>query len=616
MRYFSRRSHFICALYLVGIFFIICLHFGFFLQFNVTKINKYFSPAYPHFNAQEPTLNSNQFQEWIAFIKKATPLDSLIVIPDLDRHKQYSVTRRIGSVEICDYFLFPRQTAYLDEDKAALFLGPVYAVRVQNTYGYAGPVLKRYDLNQEFSLSLIRDRRNNESSLLSAAKAAPAQRSSGLPVVFKLVLLSLSGVFIVLFEKRQRRVELFSDSFLAGVTVFSVFYIVASFLGLLITPAWEAGFFICAISLGLIMFARFKENIIRVPAVDNKYFLFGGVVVLFFAAMFVISLQVPLGRWDYWAIWGLKARAIEVFNSLEGLKYWGRKIFYPPLVPLLFGVIAGLNAVAIKLVTMLFVIILYFIIQREIAKTTESIIIKLIVPLLLFTTNVFAEHSMWGYANIVLAVFVSRAVFLAGDLMRGSVSKGWLLLAVLLCGAALARPEGILYCLLLTGLIFVGYIKKNVSFGSLWPLLLPYLIFGIWCGYVFYILANGHITYRKMDIPEVGFGGGYSYYISSAAVFLKHMLSYTRWGLIPVLFILLLAWQPKRLLRDRFIELCFVVISSLGLLLFSFYVADKWGGPEFYSDTGLVRYFMTLVPIMFVVAFEQLMSISRHCLNR
>jgi len=540
------------------------------------------------------------YYKWVSFIRDKTPEDSLIILPP-----QSDKFPAIGNAGLCDYFIFPRFGAHKNDRKIVFHTGPIYRVNIDG-FEYEKKYLKQYRLNKGFSLLLLKKRERK--ALLHLADFT-RMKSTFLNIslaLLKLLFIFISGIYFVskYFPERSY-LGLLTTSFLVGVTISAIFYLLLSLIGINFTEPLQFVFLGMLSTPGILLLIKRKSSM-DFPQDNHPYnSLFYVIVGLFFCFLFLKSTFTPIITWDASAIWGIKAKAIFAFHNLKGYQLWGALKNYPPLLPILMSQMAIGGESIVKLIFPLFALCLYANIYDEILQTRYSPSLKIILPILIFTSPVFFRHSTIAYANFALTVFVTKSLTILSKLLKYDTKKGWLALSIILCGVLLVRPDGQAYFFYIVLLTFVWICFQRRSFKNLLYLLIPALSIFLWKLYLptSKILGYGQINSEllRVNLAQIN----WLYFKVFIIRLIKYSLYLRYWGILPVLFIFLCLFRRTHIIKRYLPECFFILIGSLGLSFFSLYGALRWGIHDHFTF-GFPRYIMVLLPIMFIIILKEI----------
>lgn len=540
------------------------------------------------------------FYKRVSFVRNITPKDSLVILPP------HTLLYAIGNIGLSDYFLFPRFTVHKGNIRIESHKGPVYQVRMRK-FKYKGKYIRKYKLGKDFSLLLLRERKKErklhpmdfseiESNLLNTTLA-----------LLKLLLIFGSGAYIVMrYFAERSRISFLATSFLVGTIINAVFYIFLSFLRINFGELFQFLFLGLLTTPGIIFLIKQKRSIKyskTTHSYQKKAFI---IVSLFFAGLFIKNFFTPIMIWDACAIWGIKAKAIFALHNLAGLGRWGESGDYVPLLPILMSQVAIGGERMVKLIFPLLALCLYANIYGEISETRFASMLKILLPILIFCSAVFFEHSLIGYANLALAVFVTKAVTILSKSLKDNSGKMWLALSIMLCGVVLVRPEGVVYFFYTALIAYLWACFQRHNFKNLLYLVIPLGSCFLWKLYSILILKNTEKLWGMINFSAVKelITVTHQQNLGMIAVNLVNSsISPRYWGMIPILFILLCLFRRKRLIKRNPPECLFILMGVIGLVAYSYSSLHDF---QHLLTTGYQRYFMALVPIMFIVTLKEI----------
>lgn len=607
-----------------------------------------------------------------AFIRAQTPPDSLLVLPP-----QAAAFGRIGNRGLTDFFVFPRRTAHAGAAALAAHEGPVYRVLMPGWGGavtgqdHRGPQVRPTGatarLDSLFGLIQVRAARSQGSTMDhgsmdhgGSADAAWAARhdftlisltAGGLALALaKLALIALAGTYPAARWFAPRTAPGFlAAAFLTGATAAAVGFVL---LGLLDLPASEA------LQLGLLAGAALPGAIwcvrrSREPRGIRRSRDRGGipqaarsparlatlVVTLLAIWIIVASVARPIVEWDGAAIWGIKARALYAFGTLDALRDWGAWPEYPPLVPVLMAQLAPGGEQLVKLAFPLFALALYAVIYEALAASRWPRAWRIALPALILTTPLFFEHAQIAYANLALATYVTLTVVWLRRATSWAVDEAgqpWLATGIAAAGAVLARPDGEVYSAYVALIALAWFAWHRTGSRRLgaesapggaaarrqlaWVIALPLAADLLWKLYFSLHLRSAETSsyFGMASQAQLAAKLALTHLPSAeelAAVgqaLVTHTLSPRWWGWLPLAGALLVLTGPRRVARRFPIETAFVGLSLAGLALLSIYIGPRWG-VEHYFNVTYVRLLMVVLPAMAIVVLG---DVAEQCCGR
>jgi len=547
------------------------------------------------------------YYKWVSFIREKTPGDSLIILPP-----QSAKFPAIGNAGLCDYFIFPRFGATEIDRKIPFHTGPIYRVNMDG-FEYNKTYLEQYILNEDFSLLLLKERQEKAPSHLTDFTRIKGTFANILLALLKLLFIIASGIYIVLnYSSERSYLGFLTTSFLVGVTISAILYVLLSLIGINFTEPLQF-VFLALLSTPSILLLIKRKSLINFSQTNHPYSILSYLVLgSFFCLLFLKSMSTPIITWDACAIWAIKAKAIFAFHNLKGYQLWGAFPNYPPLLPIVMSQMAIGGESIVKLIFPLLALCLYANIYDEILQTGYSPPLKIILPIMIFTAPLLLIHSTIAYANFALTVFVTKSLTILAKLLKHHTEKGWLALSIILSGMLLLRPDGQAYFFYIVVLAFLWIRFQRHGFKNLLYLLIPALSIFLWKLYLptSKILGYGQIDYAllKENLAKIN--------LLDLKVFIVTLIRYSLdpryWGLIPASFILLCLFRKNHLIKRYFPECFFILIGFLGLSFFPFlYPVLSYRRPfrwriDHYFTTGFPRYIMALLPIMFIIILKEI----------
>jgi len=549
-----------------------------------------------------------EYYEQFSFIKDITPKDSFIVLPPRGR------AGLLGQGSLSIYFIFPRIIAGEGDKKIIWHNGPVYRVDIK-WFKYTGKFLKKYFFDKGFSLLLLRERTGlPKTRLTDFTMISPNFFNTGAALI-KLFLIFASGLYITLRHFKERSLlGTAATSFLVGIIFMSVLYIFFSLIGIVFTETLQ--FLILGLLSvpGILLIKRKKHNIFSFRNISSGNKLSLVIVFAFFTLIFLKSFFTPIATWDACAIWGARAKAIFALHTIRGSNLWGAHPQYPPLLPILMSQIAIGGERIVKLIFPVLALCLYINIYDEIRDTRFSEPLKRFLPILLFATPLFFTHSLIAYANLALAVFITKAVTIFSRALKKNETNLWLPLAIILCGVVLVRPEGNWYllCAVLLGclwfyiqkkpILYLGYFLIPICCSLLWAIEYKVILGGSFVSLVFgtpvfrkYLLFSEIMRpFTWANLNEVNF------------LLVKYATNFKFWGLIPASFVLICLLRARHIIKRYLPEISFMLLAFMAFSVYMYYRAPLWGSVQEFFAIVFNREFMPFISIMFIVLLKEI----------
>ncbi|MEM7111639.1 MAG: hypothetical protein AAF614_04355 [Chloroflexota bacterium] len=591
----------------------------------------FFAVAQPHqlfWQSRQLTFRQQIAQRWqpddyfarTQFIVANTPSNSLIILPP-----QAGSFGAIGNQGLTDYFLFPRRTAHSGAAEIDSFTGGVYEVWLPELANAPEPELS---LDETFGILLVRASSSPPEAPIADFLANEPQFETVLWVLAKLGLTVLAGLGLVeRFLGLKTAVSTILSAFLAGLSLNTVIYILLALVnisaGEWLQMGWLLAFSISSLWRSEFIRDRFfrrHQSVFRIaPSSLRPLF----VPLLFFSFIIYTSLLQPIVSWDAMAIWGMKARVIYAFQSLQPTGLWGAWPEYPPLVPVIMAQLGTAGESATKLVFPLFGLALYGLVYEAMRPLKLTPWQQALLPLLPLLSPLLFEHTQIAYANLALTVYVTWAVWLwCRWIQNGGQPKTAVSFTLPLCGVTLARPDGeiyVAYLLVLTVFLFlwqkrplrplVGWLSLPVAVNLLWKLVYTVIIKDAGASSIFGTASQGQLLAKLAltTLPTLSQLG------DTIVAFFRYTLSPSHWGLLPllaILFLLFQIWQrrPQRPKRDATLRVVllkggFLGLSLAGLFFLAAYIAPHWGVTYFFEVT-FMRLYMVLIPFLFIWTME------------
>lgn len=315
--------------------------------------------------------------------------------------------------------------------------------------------------------------------------------------------------------------------------------------------------------------------------------------VLGVTAFFVImhSLHYPLGGWDAWSCWNLKAKFIylgqEHFRDMFEPLLWRSNTQYPLLLPSIntwmWDIIGGAHAwgpmvISITL-TLLTAAVFLFAVMEVAKQQAAALIMAAAIFLLPFNTTLSAGQ----YSDILVGLYLLCAFicFYRDDLNLMVVFLGLL---------SFTKTEGTVAAGILAVLLLILRRDKVKTF---WPIMLlsflPIIIFNIGMAPHNEAFINGLVSSAKPSTLQR----------------LKTVLTYPlgelfsfKWNGLWVIFLCMLAANWKKMTQPRLRIFAIFFAVFLGILL-TYYQINTFFEIRWWMDTTLHRILFILMPSLF-----------------
>ena len=283
-------------------------------------------------------------------------------------------------------------------------------------------------------------------------------------VLIAILSLTVLGIPLVLaLDRHARGFELMGLAFLYGSG--------AVFLLLLVLP-WKLPVIVGAALLVFVLSSWFVVR--RRPLRTTNYELrtladLAPLIPL--SAYAVYATLAPVWEWDFWAIWGLKARVFFEHGGIDW-RFLGSRWNdfahpdYPLLVPLNYDFVALVagrwDDRWLGILNVAFAVAVLLIVRALAARETTP----LVAALLTFALAWIAPSRFIGMAEGALIAFGGAAVLFLRDALRRGAAASWRHGAVLLGFAANCKNEGLALLVIVT--VVVALLRRRAAL-RLWP---------------------------------------------------------------------------------------------------------------------------------------------------
>lgn len=212
---------------------------------------------------------------------------------------------------------------------------------------------------------------------------------------------------------------------------------------------------------------------VRMPRLSVGSALWTGGLIVYFEMLFRASQLAPVGEWDAWWVWTIRAKALYYFGDLGGADLVNGDASdypsYPPGLSLVHAAafVAMGQADAVSLHLQHWFLVLGFVVATVgLLKPRVSSIVLVPFVVIAVSTPLFIDWSTFLAADLLLAFQVALSAILTYQWLEGR--EAWRLgcVTVLLGGALLTKREAVLVvaCVLLAGLA-VSYRQRTWA----WP---------------------------------------------------------------------------------------------------------------------------------------------------
>ncbi len=426
------------------------------------------------------------------------------------------------------------------------------------------------------------------------------------------LLCGLTGFcFIGLLDRRERSVDPLLHLFLSpgiGLGLFAHL----SFLALVVkdrfVPALVVGLSV-PLAVGLLTAWGWSWRTARRPAcaierLERKDLWLAPVLSLIAWPAWIQAALYPLGGWDAWSSWNLKAKFIflgqEHWKNLFDPALWRSSPHYPLLLPMMNAwgwSFTGKVASGIPMITaFVFTIATAGLLYASIRTLTQRIT-GLAAVLLIWTVPLFLLLSTSQYSDIVLAYFLLGGFCC---LLNGVRKNSTALMALAgLCGGFLSftKTEGLAAAVLLALLGLWHTHHHRVSFPDKINLL-KWFLGGLVLGGV--PMAIFHLVYTPPNITFInGFNSAtdptswYRLKISLMFFFAELVSSKWNWGMMLLLWGL--ALNARRAFQKGLLIFPVFFLAYLAIL-FGYYLTNTYFEIVWWLQVTLHRVLFALLP--------------------
>jgi hypothetical protein len=297
------------------------------------------------------------------------------------------------------------------------------------------------------------------------------------PVLIAILALTVLGIpFVLAVDRAAAPLRLLGLAFLYGS---GAMYFVLLALSVLHVRWTLVSVTVAALVL-MVPFVRLPRGQAGVPVL-HLVDLFALVTPACFA---VYATVAPLSEWDFWAIWGLKARAFLEHGGIDWRflgSPWNTFVHpdYPLLVPFAYDFVALVGGGwSDRWLGLLFVAwaLAFLLVARELAGAEASPLVAAIVT---FALSSLAVSHFVGLAEGTLIAYIGAGVLFVRRAMIVDDDVAWRHGAILLGLAACTKNEGLAMLASTAIAVVVSDVRRWRRVLRLWPaaaLALPWLV--------------------------------------------------------------------------------------------------------------------------------------------
>jgi len=346
------------------------------------------------------------------------------------------------------------------------------------------------------------------------------------------------------------------------------------------------------------------RDLFRRPGVTAV--LAGGFSVLVVLWAVLMAVIVVPDDWDAWAIWGPKARVLLGVGPLADVQHFGHAD-YPLLWPSIWAFtgwfnqgweeyfVRGWGAIFLGLTSWQCGMIIH--------RVSKSGMMAWGAALGILSVPFFPLIASWGYAEAPLWLMLTCAFGRLVAWEDGNASRDAICLAILAAAAAMCKNEGLMFGVLMLGLMAVGggvsHIKRSgVAIGLFLVLVLPWTIWvrseiGMETHALLGFGGDGRLAYALGRVPE------------ACRKIVEMWIDVRRWNVVLAAGLLLSvvglirgSWSLRRLISVPLAGLCVMFV----IIVFH---KDPVG---WQVGTAWDRFTLQVLPMLVVVALMTLVS--------
>lgn len=347
-----------------------------------------------------------------------------------------------------------------------------------------------------------------------------------------------------------------------------------------------------------------RLNLFFTEKINPQDFLLLGIISLVFIPIDIYAQLYPMGGWDAWSVWNLKAKFIfsgeDRWKNMLDPVLWRSSPHYPLLLPLInvwgWSFLSAPAAVGPLIVSILFTLLTAGTLIFGLKPQTGPMA-ALVSGLLLLCLAYFVQLATSQYCDIVFAFYLLAGIIALKNACQQE-NKSFAFLAGLFLGfLSFAKSEGVLAMLILAGLS-IFYLRDKKLWGPLFlgslVTSLPTLIFERFFSPGNQTFINGLVSSTQPSDM---------YRLKMIFAFLWANLNSQKWnGLWAVLAVGLIFSKGRCFQREfTIIPLFLLVYLSL---IFAYYYINTYFKIAWWMQVTLDRIFLGILPVIIFWIFS------------
>jgi len=172
--------------------------------------------------------------------------------------------------------------------------------------------------------------------------------------------------------------------------------------------------------------------------------ILGAIILLVVLSSLFDSVVRPIYTWDALAIWGTKGKAIFSLGSVQAVKDYGAKPYYPLNIPIAMAVFYYFGEPFVKSIFSLYFVAILMVFYGSLKRCGCGYVASAGTLMLAVTPFVFF-HSTIAYANLPMAFYYMASVIYLYQFFRDN-NRSFLVLSSILVGVGCwTRAEGLIW---------------------------------------------------------------------------------------------------------------------------------------------------------------------------
>ena len=432
-------------------------------------------------------------------------------------------------------------------------------------------------------------------------------------------ILFLGDSFTSLFKCKLSYWERFGLAYGLGLAIFTFATFFSSLLGAPFNK--YTLLFVFLVCLTMIWYAKKKRQI----GLDLKIYwnrptipaIILGIIILLvgFTSLFE-SVVRPIYTWDALAIWGTKGKAIFSVGSVQAVKDYGAKPYYPLNIPVAMALFYYFGEPFVKSIFSFYFLAILMVFYGSLKRYGCGYVGSAGTLMLAVTPFVFF-HSTIAYANLPMAFYYMASVIYLYQFFQDN-SRAFLMLSSVLVGIGCwTRAEGLIWLLPNLTILTIYALRRKQWLDPilyLGPVLVFFLPWSVFTKYVIEAKSPyvGSVLEAARQLFTLNIKTAHLWDIVCyfyRQIFIKENWLVVRgvlgWGYIwPFFFSILILYCTR--IRKYFYLLALIGLDIL-VLFFIYYTSGLGGRLNWFLETGFNRLTLHFFPL---ILFQTVLVIS------